>query len=109
MEWAKSASGSHAAPEPSIPLENQDREFGVGGKFRDPDGVPPQDPLPISRRVRPAPEPHHLWRRPDGGGEFIEVRVGGHDNETSGPCELPYLRVGALQQACVCDVKRIRV
>jgi len=50
----------------SISLENQDREFGVGGEFRDPDGLPPQDPLPIPRRVRPATEPNHLWRRPDG-------------------------------------------
>ena len=44
-----------------------------------------------------------------GGRELIEVRVGGYDNESSGPCELPYFGVRALQQACVRDVKRIWV
>ncbi len=56
-----------------VAVQHQDAEFGVCSEFRDPDGLAPQDPLGIFRRVRPAPEPHDLWRRSYGCGEFVEI------------------------------------
>src|SRR5436853_2185155 len=83
----------------SVAVQNQDGEFGIGCKRRDPNGLATQYPLGVACRVPPAPKPHHLWRRAGCCCEFVEIGVRGHDDEVAGFGELPYVAIRAFKQA----------
>jgi len=99
---------TESAPRASVAVKNEDCEFGIRREFRDPDGLAPQYPLSVPRRMRPAAEPHDLGRWPDCGGEFVEAGAGAPDHEV--PClgKLPYLAIRAFEQAGLRSVDRIR-
>jgi hypothetical protein len=48
--------------------------------------------------MRPAPEPDHFWGRAQCSGKFVEIRVGGYDNETACLSKIPDFAIRTLKQ-----------
>ena len=98
-----------AAPGPSVAVQNQDAELGIGRKFSDPDGLAPQYPFRVPRRVLPAPEPHYLGGRAYCCGQLVEVGVGAHDDEVRCLGKLLYLAIRTFEQVGLCNMSRLRL
>src|SRR5207248_11549929 len=72
------------AAEASVTIQNQYSEFRIGRELRDPNGLAAQYALGVPCWVRPASEPYDFRRWPNCCGEFVEIRVGAHDDEALG-------------------------
>src|SRR5687768_9517184 len=56
--------------------------------------------------MSPAPQPNYFRRRSKRGGEFVEVGIGGHDDERIAMSEVPDLTIRTCQEIKLDEVRR---